>query len=35
MVNVAGWYEDDWFKRQSYLDEEKIECTRDQMIQVF
>jgi len=28
-----GWYEDDWFKRKSYLVEEKIECTQEQMIE--
>ena len=29
-----SWYEDDWFKRKSYLEEEKIECTQEQMIEV-
>lgn len=29
-----GWYEDDWFMNEDYIQEEGITCTREQMIEV-
>jgi hypothetical protein len=28
-----GWYKDDWFMNQAYLTEDRIECTRAQMME--